>query len=90
MPIEIVFRTQGTDWDKFLSTVRTRRGEIEDSGCTGLWLHRNRSHPEEWMMVQRWPDKPTFDRFAEMKGKQLDSEAGVRWTDVSTWEEVNV
>lgn len=90
MSIEIVFRTRGDDWDRFLETLRRRRGDIESAGCTGLWLHRNRSHPAEWMMVQRWPDKDTFDRFAEDRGKQLDGEAGVAWSDVSTWEEISL
>lgn len=86
----VVFRTRGEDWDKFLGTLRERRGDIEGAGCTAVWVHRNRSHPEEWMMVQRWPDKAAFDRFAESQGPDLDREAGVHWSDVSTWEEVQL
>jgi hypothetical protein len=86
----VVFRTRGDDWDKFIETVRQRRSDVEGAGATAVWVHRNRKHPEEWMMVQRWPDKGSFDRFAESQGPQLDEQAGVRWTDVSTWEEVEV
>jgi hypothetical protein len=42
------------------------------------------------MMVQQWPDKAAFDDFAKDMGRQLDQEGGVKWTDVSTWEEVQV
>jgi quinol monooxygenase YgiN len=86
----VVFRTRGDDWDKFIDTLRQRRNDIEGAGATDVWVHRNRKHPEEWMMVQQWPDKAAFDRFADSKGPELDQEAGVRWTDVSTWEEVKV
>ena len=47
--------------------------------------YRNRKHLDEWLMVQEWPDKETFDRFAKGRGPELDKLAGVRWTDVSTW-----
>jgi hypothetical protein len=86
----VVFRTRGSDWEKFIGTVRNRKGDITGAGATRLWVHRNRSHPDEWMMVQDWPDKATFDRFAQDLGKRLDEEGGVKWTDVSTWEEVDV
>jgi quinol monooxygenase YgiN len=86
----VVFRTRGDDWDRFLDTLRKRRDVLESAGCTNVWVHRNRKHPEEWMMVQQWPDKSTFDSFADGKGPDLDREAGVRWNDVSTWEEVTL
>ena len=86
----VVFRTRGEDWDKFIDLLRQRRGDIQGAGCTNVWVHRNRKHPEEWMMVQQWPDKEAFDRFADGPGPDLDNEAGVRWTDVSTWEEVDL
>ena len=54
-------------------------------GCTYVQAYQNRKHPEEWLMLQEWPDKATFDKFAERRGPELDREAGVRWTDVSTW-----
>jgi len=86
----VVFRTRGEDWDKFIDTLRSRKGEIQSAGCSRVWLHRNRKHPEEWMMVQQWPDKASFDRFSQDLGPKLDKEAGVRWSGVSTWEEVTV
>lgn len=86
----VVFRTRGNDWDKFVHVVRHHKQDINQAGAEHVWVHRNRKHPDEWMMVQGWPDKATFDKFAEGKGKELDEEAGVKWTDVSTWEEVEV
>jgi long-subunit fatty acid transport protein len=86
----VVFRTRGQDWDKFVETVRTRKGDIEGTGAQRVWVHRNRSHPDEWMMVQQWPDKASFDGFAKDMGPKLDQQGGVKWTDVSTWEEVQV
>ena len=86
----VVFRTRGDDWDKFIDTLRSRRPDLESAGCSNVCVHRNRKHPEEWMMVQQWPDKSSFDRFAESKGPDLDKQAGVRWSDVSTWEDVRL
>jgi quinol monooxygenase YgiN len=83
----VVFRTRGEDWDKFAATLRNRREELRELGCTYMQAYRNRKHLDEWLMLQEWPDKATFDKFAERRGPELDREAGVRWTDVSTWQE---
>jgi hypothetical protein len=61
--------------------------KIHSMGCTRLEGYRNRKHPDEWVMLQTWPDKSTFDEFAKEMGPALDRQAGVRWTDVSTWQE---
>lgn len=81
----VVFRTRGEDWDKFSQTLKNAAQELHDLGCTYVQAYQNRKHPEEWLMLQEWPDKATFDKFAERRGPELDREAGVRWTDVSTW-----
>jgi quinol monooxygenase YgiN len=83
----VLFRTQGTDWDRFQKTLGKHRSHIESMGCRRIEAYRNRKHPEEWVMLQEWPDKPTFDAFAKETGPALDQESGVRWTDVSTWVE---
>lgn len=82
----VIFRTRGVDWERFASTLRTHEVDLRDSGCTRVEAYRNRNHPAEWVMVQDWPDKATFDRFASSLGPRLDLKAGVDWTDVSTWE----
>ena len=81
----VIFRTRGDDWARFRSTLRENAQGIRDMGCTRIEAYRNRKHPDEWVMLQDWPDKPTFDEFAREKGPALDRLAGVRWTDVSTW-----
>jgi len=81
----VIFRTRGDDWDRFRATLRDNENVIMGMGCTRLEAYRNRKHPDEWVMLQYWPDKPTFDEFAKEKGPGLDRQAGVRWTDVSTW-----
>jgi len=81
----VLFRTQGTDWERFQKTLDKNRSRIESMGCRRIEVYRNRQHPEEWVMLQEWPDKPTFDAFAKETGPALDKEGGVRWTDVSTW-----
>jgi quinol monooxygenase YgiN len=83
----VIFRAQGEDWDRFRETVRGNEQEIRDMGCTRIEAYRNRKHPAEWVMLQEWPDKDTFDTFATEKGPALDKLAGVRWSDVSTWME---
>jgi quinol monooxygenase YgiN len=83
----VVFRTRGDDWDRFSSTLREARGELEQLGCRYVQAYRNRKHKSEWLMIQDWRDKATFDAFAESRGPELDKQAGVRWSDVSTWEE---
>jgi quinol monooxygenase YgiN len=83
----VIFRTRGEDWDKFKGVLARSHGEIERSGATRVEAFRNRKHPDEWIMLQEWPDKATFDDFARERGPALDREAGVRWTDVSTWQE---
>ncbi len=82
----VVFRTRGVDWDRFAQTLRACREDLRRSGCSRVEAYRNRNHPAEWIMLQHWPDKATFDRFAADLGPRLDLEAGVDWTDVSTWE----
>ena len=83
----VVFRTKGEDWDKFSSTLAQAAPELKGLGCTYLQAYRNRKHQDEWLMLQEWSDKAAFDRFAETRGPELDRDAGVRWTDVSTWQE---
>ena len=83
----VIFRTRGEDWDKFRDTLRASEQGIRGMGCTRLEAYRNRKHPTEWVMLQEWPDKDTFDAFAADKGPALDKQAGVRWSDVSTWME---
>jgi quinol monooxygenase YgiN len=83
----VVFRTKGGDWDKFSSTLEGSAGELKQLGCKYVQAYRNRTHPDEWLMLQEWPDKATFDQFAENRGPELDRAAGVSWNDVSTWEE---
>jgi quinol monooxygenase YgiN len=83
----VIFRTRGENWDQFRDTVRGKEQEIRDMGCTRIEAYRNRKHPGEWVMLQEWPDKGTFDAFAADKGPELDKLAGVRWSDVSTWME---
>jgi quinol monooxygenase YgiN len=81
----VIFRTRNEDWPRFKATLQKHEGEIRALGCTRIEAYRNRKHPEELVMLQDWPDKQTFDRFAAQRGPELDREAGVRWTDVSTW-----
>ena len=81
----VIFRTRGEDWERFCSTLRESEQAIRDMGCTRVEAYRNRKHLDEWVMLQYWPDKPTFDAFAKEAGPALDRQAGVRWTDVSTW-----
>lgn len=83
----VIFRTRGDDWERFRATLREHESAIGDMGCSRVEAHRNRKHLEEWVMLQYWPDKETFDRFAAETGPDLDRQAGVRWTDVSTWQE---
>lgn len=82
----VVFRTKGEDWAKFEQVLKEAAPEIKQMGCKYLQAYQNRKHPEEWLMLQEWPDKATFDKFAESRGPELDRDAGVRWSDVSTWE----
>jgi quinol monooxygenase YgiN len=81
----VIFRPRGEDWDRFSTTLRENERTIRDMGCTRIAAYRNRKHPDEWVMLQDWPDKPAFDEFARERGPSLDRLAGVRWTDVSTW-----
>lgn len=81
----VIFRTRGEDWERFKQTLVANQDRIRAMGCTRIEAYRNRKHPEEWVMLQEWPDKATFDEFARETGPALDREAGVRWTDVSTW-----
>jgi quinol monooxygenase YgiN len=83
----VIFRTRGEDWERFRSTLRENEQVLRDLGCTRVEAYRNRKHLDEWVMVQDWPDKATFDAFARESGPALDRQAGVRWTDVSTWQE---
>jgi len=83
----VIFRTQADDWERFSRTLRDSEQAIRSMGCTRVEAYRNRKHPEQWVMLQYWPDKPTFDEFARERGPALDRQAGVRWTDVSTWTE---
>jgi quinol monooxygenase YgiN len=82
----VVFRTRGEDWGKFEQVLKEAAPEIKQMGATYVQAYQNRKHPEEWLMLQEWPDKATFDKFAESRGPELDRDAGVRWSDVSTWE----
>ena len=82
----VVFRTRGEDWAKFEQVLKEAVPEIKQMGAKYVQAYQNRKHPEEWLMLQEWPDKATFDKFAESRGPELDRDAGVRWTDVSTWE----
>jgi len=82
----VVFRAKGEDWAKFEQVLKAAVPEIKQMGATYIQAYQNRKHPEEWLMLQEWPDKATFDKFAENRGPELDRDAGVRWTDVSTWE----
>ena len=82
----VVFRTKGEDWAKFEQVLKEAVPEIKQMGATYVQAYQNLKHPEEWLMLQEWPDKATFDKFAENRGPELDRDAGVRWTDVSTWE----
>jgi quinol monooxygenase YgiN len=81
----VIFRTRNEDWERFKTTLQEHEDEIKSFGCTRIEARRNRKHPDEWVMLQEWPDKQTFDKFAAERGPELDKEAGVRWTDVSTW-----
>jgi quinol monooxygenase YgiN len=83
----VIFRTRNDDWDRFKQTLVENEGRIRGMGCTRVEAYRNRKHPDEWLMLQDWPDKSTFDEFAAETGPALDRQAGVRWTDVSTWQE---
>jgi quinol monooxygenase YgiN len=83
----VIFRTRGTDWERFRATLRENEQAIRDMGCLRIEAYRNRKHMDEWVMLQEWPDKPAFDEFAKERGPALDRLAGVRWTDVSTWQE---
>ena len=82
----VVFRTRGEDWAKFEQVLKAAAPEIKQMGCKYVQAYQNRKHPEEWLMLQDWPDKATFDKFSESRGPELDRDAGVRWSDVSTWE----
>ena len=81
----VIFRTRGEDWERFRTTLRDNADAIRGMGCTRIEAYRNRKHPDEWVMLQDWLDKLTFDEFARETGPDLDRKAGVRWTDVSTW-----
>ncbi len=83
----VLFRTKGEDWQKFRDTLRSAESDMRGMGCSRVEAYRNRKHPDEWVMLQDWPDKAAFDAFAAERGPELDSRAGVRWTDVSTWQE---
>ena len=83
----VIFRTRAENWDRFRATLQNNLDTIRSMGCARLEAYRNRKHPDEWVMLQDWPDKATFDEFAKETGPRLDREAGVRWTDVSTWQE---
>ena len=83
----VIFRTRADDWKRHVRVLMDHEQEIKGFGCTRLEAFRNRKHPEEWVMIQEWPDKETFDKYARERGPALDKEAGVRWTDVSTWSE---
>lgn len=83
----VIFRTRGEDWKKFRDTLKGAEKELRGMGATRIEAYRNRKHPDEWVMLQDWPDKAAFDAFAAERGPALDREAGVRWTDVSTWQE---
>jgi quinol monooxygenase YgiN len=86
----VIFRTRADDWERFRGTLHENLDHIRSMGCTRLEAYRNRKHPDEWVMLQEWPDKPTFDAFAKETGPTLDRQAGVRWTDVSTWQEAAI
>ena len=81
----VIFRTHGEDWERFSNTLREAQPEIMNQGCRRIEAYRNRKHPQDWVMFQEWPDKATFDQFAQSTGPELDRKAGVRWSDVSTW-----
>jgi len=81
----VIFRTRGEDWERFRKILRENEDAIRSMGCTRVEAYRNRKHADEWVMLQDWPDKSTFDEFARERGPALDRLAGVRWTDVSTW-----
>ena len=83
----VIFRTRAQDWKQFRDTLKDAEKEIRGMGCTRIEAYRNRKHPDEWVMLQDWPDKAAFDAFAAERGPALDKAAGVRWTDVSTWQE---
>lgn len=84
----VVFRATGQDWGSFVETLRAHSSEMEASGCQRVEAYRNRKHPNEWLMIQEWPDKEVFDSFAERQGPDLDRAAGwLKWKDVSTWQE---
>ena len=83
----VIFRTRAVDWDKFRDTLHANLEQMRSMGLTRIEAYRNRKHPDEWVMLQEWPDKSTFDEFAKDAGPALDRQAGVRWTDVSTWQE---
>ena len=74
----VIFRTRGEDWDRFRTTLRENESVIRGMGCTRVEAYRNRKHSEEWVMLQDWPDKPTFDEFARETGLSLDRKAGDR------------
>ena len=83
----VIFRTRAEDWEKFRSVLHENLDRMRSMGLSRIEAYRNRKHPDEWVMLQEWPDKSTFDAFAKETGPALDREAGVRWTDVSTWQE---
>jgi quinol monooxygenase YgiN len=83
----VIFRTRAEDWNKFRDTLKNAEKDMRAMGATRVEAYRNRKHPDEWVMLQDWPDKAAFDAFAAEKGPGLDKAAGVRWTDVSTWQE---
>jgi quinol monooxygenase YgiN len=83
----VIFRTRAADWEKFRSTLHDNLDGMRAMGLRRIEAYRNRKHPDEWVMLQEWPDKATFDEFAKETGPTLDRKAGVRWTDVSTWQE---
>jgi quinol monooxygenase YgiN len=83
----VIFRTRADDWDKFRDTIHDNLDRMRSMGLRRIEAYRNRKHPDEWVMLQDWPDKSTFDEFAKDIGPALDRRAGVRWTDVSTWQE---
>lgn len=83
----VIFRTRADHWEKFRDTLHDNLEEMRSMGLRRIEAYRNRKHPDEWVMLQEWPDKATFDAFAKDKGPSLDRKAGVRWTDVSIWQE---
>ena len=72
----VVFRATSEDWATFVETLRAHSSEVEAAGCKRIEAYRNRKHPDEWIMIQDWPDKQVFDSFADRQGPDLDRAAG--------------